>query len=97
MLPSHFEGWGLTGIEAMACGAALVVTDNGGSRDYASDQKTALVVPPKNPAELAAAVMYLFENPSVRKAIALAGHEHVRRYTWETAGAKLNALLIQPG
>ena len=33
---SRVEGFGLPCIEAMACGCALVTTDNGGSRDYAS-------------------------------------------------------------
>jgi hypothetical protein len=33
-LPTHGEGFGLTPLEAMACGAAVAVTDWGGSRDY---------------------------------------------------------------
>ena len=40
---SWVEGFGLANIEAMACGAALVTTDNGGSRDYALHGETALV------------------------------------------------------
>ncbi len=43
---SHYEGFGFTAVEGMACGAALVTTDNGGSRDYAFHGETALVVPP---------------------------------------------------
>ena len=42
---SWVEGFGLTNVEAMACGAALVTTDNGGSRDYALHGETALVAP----------------------------------------------------
>ena len=42
---SEFEGFGYTPVEAMACGAALVTTDNGGSRDYGLDEVTALVAP----------------------------------------------------
>ena len=61
LVPSHFEGWGLPACEAMACGAALVTTDNGGSRDYAIPDDTALVVPPKEPQLLAAAADRLFQ------------------------------------
>ena len=40
---SYHEGFGLTAIEAMGCGAALVTTDCGGSRDYAVPGETAVV------------------------------------------------------
>ena len=35
MLTSYYEGWGLPGTEAMACGCALVSTRNGGVDSYA--------------------------------------------------------------
>ncbi|MGC1953229.1 MAG: glycosyltransferase family 4 protein, partial [Gammaproteobacteria bacterium] len=41
VVPSYYEGWGLPGAEAMACGAALVTTDNGGARAYAEPERTA--------------------------------------------------------
>ena len=41
--PSIYEGFGLTAVEAMASGCALVSTDNGGSRDYAFADRTAVV------------------------------------------------------
>ena len=37
---STVEGFGLPALEAMACGAALVTTDNGGADDYAVDAVT---------------------------------------------------------
>ena len=93
MLPSHFEGWGLTGVEAMSCGAALVVTDNGGSKDYAIDEQTALVVPPKQPQRLADAIIRLLENEDLRIRMALAGQEKVQQYTWANAGDALDEFL----
>ena len=93
LLPSHFEGWGLTGIEAMACGAALVVTDNGGSNDYAFDGKNAIVAQPKAPEELAAAIAQLFDNPELRCKMAHAGRDTAQQFTWSRAGAALNTLL----
>src|SRR3546814_9154603 len=35
---SHEEGWGLPPAEAAACGAALVVSSNGGHSDYLTDR-----------------------------------------------------------
>jgi glycosyltransferase involved in cell wall biosynthesis len=93
MLPSHFEGWGLTGVEAMACGAALVTADNGGCRDYAIDGQTALVVPPRQPDMLAAAIDRLFADTDLRLRLAREGHAFVQKYTWAEAGDRLDGLL----
>lgn len=46
--PSWDEGFGLPSLEAMACGAVVVTYDNGGSRDFAFHEKTALVAPRRN-------------------------------------------------
>ncbi|MBV9749560.1 MAG: glycosyltransferase family 4 protein [Acetobacteraceae bacterium] len=97
MLPSHFEGWGLTGVEALACGAALVTADNGGSRDYALDGATALVVPPKRPERLADAVDRLFQDEDLCARLARAGHDYVQRYTWQEAGDRLERVLTGGG
>ena len=43
VLPSHYEGWGLPAAEAMACGAALVVTASGGTADFTADGHNAVV------------------------------------------------------
>lgn len=93
MVPSHFEGFGLPGAEAMACGAALVTTDNGGSRDYANPERTALVVPSKRPDLLADAVRRLFENDALRIRLAHAAHEHIQQYRWERSIELLEAVL----
>jgi glycosyltransferase involved in cell wall biosynthesis len=42
---SRHHGFGRTGIEAMACGAACVLSDSGGVRDYARHGENALIVP----------------------------------------------------
>lgn len=94
MVPSHFEGWGLPGAEALACGAALVTTDNGGCRDYAMDGQTALVVAPREPAELAGAVGRLFGDDSLRHNLARSGNQFVQRYTWAGAADGLEKVLV---
>ena len=93
MVPSHFEGWGLPGCEAMACGAALVTTDNGGSRDYAIADDTALVVPPKEPQLLAAAVNRLFQDATLRNELAERGHAFIQRFRLEQSADSLEHVL----
>jgi glycosyltransferase involved in cell wall biosynthesis len=86
--PSIYEGFGFTAVEAMACGCALVSTDNGGSADYALAGETALVGPPGGIDELAANIETLLLDEPLRLRLARAGREHVRRFDWDL-GAEL--------
>jgi len=92
--PSYHEGFGYTAVEAMACGCALVTTDNGGSRDYAVDAETALVVPPGDPVALAAAAERLLRDNGERTRLAAAGAALVRhRFDWDNTAALLEPQL----
>ena len=61
MLSSISEGFPFTLIEAMSCGRATVSTDVGGVREAVGD--TGLVVPPRDPAAMAAAALELLRDP----------------------------------
>jgi glycosyltransferase involved in cell wall biosynthesis len=84
--PSHHEGFGLTALEAMACGSALVTTDNGGSEDYAIHDQSALVVPPRDPDAMAAAILRLLDDVELRRRISGAGSAVARTFRWERSG-----------
>lgn len=85
LVPSHFEGWGLPGAEAMACGAALVSTDNGGVHAYAANEETALLCPPRDPSSLAASICRLLRNDDERCRLALNGQRYIQQFTWDRA------------
>ena len=93
VVPSLYEGWGLPGSEAMACGAALVSTDNGGVHAYAEHGRTALITPVSRPDALAAAIVSLIDDDGSRLRIAQAGYKHIQRFTWEHASAVLEHVL----
>ncbi|WSQ14179.1 GT4 family glycosyltransferase PelF [Streptomyces sp. NBC_01231] len=67
MLSSISEGFPFTLIEAMSCGRATVSTDVGGVREAVGD--TGLVVPPRDPAAMAAAALELLRDPARRRAM----------------------------
>jgi glycosyltransferase involved in cell wall biosynthesis len=90
---SYHEGFGLTAVEAMACGAALVTTNGGGSRDYAFDGETARVVPPGDASAIAERVEELLADESRRCALAEAGTRLVRQFTWDRSGEQLEEFL----
>jgi glycosyltransferase involved in cell wall biosynthesis len=90
MQPSFHEGFGYTAVEAMACGCALVTTDNGGSRDYGIPDETALVVPAGDTVGLADAVQRLLGDAPLRTRLAYAGADLVRgRFDWDKTAAVL--------
>jgi glycosyltransferase involved in cell wall biosynthesis len=67
---SHREGFGLPPLEAMASGCAVVTTDCGGVGDYARDNENCLMVTPRDPAALAAAIERLLADDRLRERLA---------------------------
>jgi glycosyltransferase involved in cell wall biosynthesis len=93
---SRYEGFGFPSIEAMACGAALVTTANGGSADYAVDGETALVCEPGDMAALADCVERLLRDDDLRSRLAAQGREYVREhFDWDTSAERLETLLTE--
>jgi GT2 family glycosyltransferase len=81
---SWFEGFGQPGLEALACGVPLVTTDNGGCREYARDEETALVVPPQDPEAMADAIRRLLDDRELSTKLVLNGLDMVSRdFDWE--------------
>jgi glycosyltransferase involved in cell wall biosynthesis len=100
VVASWEEGFGLTGAEALACGAALATTDTKGSRDYALHGRTALVSPPRDPAALAAHVLELLGDPELRSRQVAAGQRHLEGVlpSWPEASRRLaRALRVDSG
>jgi glycosyltransferase involved in cell wall biosynthesis len=85
VLPSLNEGLPLAVLEAMAAGKPVVATIVGGTDELIADGQTGLLVPPRDPPALAAAVRSLAENPKLASAIAAAGRRHVEQSFSATA------------
>jgi glycosyltransferase involved in cell wall biosynthesis len=56
IMPSRSEGWGLTALEAMANGLAVIASDVDGLRELVEQNETGWLVPPDSPAALADAI-----------------------------------------
>jgi glycosyltransferase involved in cell wall biosynthesis len=94
MVPSQYEGWGLPGSEAMACGAALVSTDNGGVHGYARDNENAVLCPPGRPDLLANAVIDLWNDRPRLCRIAEAGKRAMQQFAWRHAIDRMEKLML---
>jgi glycosyltransferase involved in cell wall biosynthesis len=91
--PSVTEGWGLPATEAMVCGAALAATDNGGHREFAIPEETALLSPPNDPEKLAQNLSRLVTDHDLRHRLAKSGHAFVQQFTWKRAFDRFELLL----
>jgi glycosyltransferase involved in cell wall biosynthesis len=78
VLPSRFEGLPLAVLEAMEARLAVIATDVGSTAEAVGDEETGLLVPPDDPAHLAAAIRRLLDDEELRKRMAVRG-----RAVWE--------------
>ena len=77
---SHFEGYGMVNIEAMACGKPVVSTNQGGPSETIVDGETGFLVSPNDPAALASRVIQLLRDPTLREAMGAAGRARVEQH-----------------
>lgn len=88
------EGFGLTSLEAMACGAALVSSDNLGVREYAINKENSLLSPVKNTKEMKENIEELLRNDNERKILAKAGNKAAQNYSWHKAYTKFKEAML---
>lgn len=77
---SDFQGFGRCGLEAMACGAACVLTDVGGVTEYARDGRNCLLVPPKQPTIFAQAIIELLQDEELKNRLIEGGFNTVKNF-----------------
>ena len=79
VVPSLFEGFGLTAAEAMAAGLPVVGSYIDGLREVVEQGVTGLLVPPGDSTALVKALTDLLKNPDRAKEMGAKGRERVRR------------------
>ena len=88
-LPSHSEGSPLVILEAMAAALPIVSTAVGGVPETLQDRKTALLVPPRQPAALAAALNEMVADQKLREKLGAAGRAALADFSPEAYADKL--------
>ena len=74
-------GWSNTSAEAMACGLPVACTTSG-TKDFAVDGETAVLIPFDSPTAIVDAVYRLKDDAGLRRRIARAGHDRIQEFTW---------------
>ena len=88
------EGWGITNLEAAACGTPVVASDSPGIRESVRDGVTGFLVPHGDVGALAAALRRLATAPSLVATMGAAGRRFAEGFTWEGAADETEAHLL---
>jgi mannosylfructose-phosphate synthase len=83
-LPSLFEPFGMTALEAMACATPVVASRLGGIRTVITSEENGLLVDPSEPEEFAGAITRLLNDPDLAQRLGRKGRETIlEQYSWE--------------
>lgn len=89
-----YEPFGITPVEAMACGTPVLGSNVGGVKFTVRDGETGYLVPPQNPDALAGRLAYLYNNPEV---LDLFSQQAIRRandlFTWDRVANAVASLV----
>jgi glycosyltransferase involved in cell wall biosynthesis len=93
LLPSRTEGLPGPVLEAMACGAVVISSDNEGSLEVVEDGVSGLVVKTGDLDAFMAAIRRVLGDETLRARLAEGGLATARRFTWDRAADKMDAFL----
>jgi glycosyltransferase involved in cell wall biosynthesis len=90
VLPSVYEELGSVLVEGMHAGLPIVATETGGIADAVGE--AAVLVPPRDPPALAAALDQLLGDPLRRAELAAAARDRARGYHWDALAQRVLAV-----
>ncbi len=92
--PSPKEGWGLTVVEANACGMPVVASDRPGLRDSVWHGETGFLVPYGDENAFADKSIQLLQNPDLWERMSLGALQRVKELTWERCARETESLIL---
>ena len=97
LFPSPKEGWGITVVEAAACGTPSLASDSPGLRDSVRAGETGYLVPHGDAEALAARMLELAADPALVERLGRAGRRFAESHSWDHAADLTEAHLRELG
>jgi glycosyltransferase involved in cell wall biosynthesis len=89
------EGWGLTSVEANACGTPVVASDAPGLRDSVRHGETGLLAAPDDPAAFAAAILSILRDPETAARLRAGALAWAAVHDWDRAFEATRDVLLR--
>lgn len=86
VIPSFYEGFGLIGLEAMACGTPVAAANTTSLPEVLGE--AAYYFDPHNPEEMAGVIKEVLTNQEEKIKMAQAGMEQIKKYSWRACAEK---------
>jgi glycosyltransferase involved in cell wall biosynthesis len=93
--PSMIEGWGITTIEAGACGVPVVASNVPGLRESVKNPHTGYLVPHGDEEVLASRIVRLLEHEPLRDFMGQNGVQWAKNFDWEISAEKSLKIITQ--
>ena len=93
VVASPKEGWGITNLEAAACGTPVVASNSPGIRESVRDGETGFLVPHGDTNAMAAAMTQLAQDPALVARLGVQARQFAESFTWERAAEQTQAHL----
>ncbi len=94
-LTSPKEGWGITNLEAAACGTPVLASDSPGIRESVRDGETGYLVKHGDVAALASAMSRMADALPLVESMGVAARSFAEQFTWERAALQTEAHLAR--
>jgi glycogen(starch) synthase len=96
LVPSSYEPFGMVALEAGAAGTPVVAGAAGGLLEVVSDGRTGLLVPPRKPQALAAAVVAVLRDPALASRLVHAAQRDIEaRFAWPVAARAIEKVYAE--
>ena len=82
-MPSRFEGWGISAIEAAAAGKPVLGTKIEGLKEAVIDKKTGILIEPADDEKFAEGIIQLIKEKRLRKELGSNSRKHAQNFKWD--------------
>jgi glycosyltransferase involved in cell wall biosynthesis len=93
MLASPKEGWGISNLEAAACGTPVIAVNSPGIRESVIDGETGFLVPPNDTQAMTAAMRGLVQSRDLVNVLGAGGRRFAEAFSWDRAASETLAHL----
>jgi glycosyltransferase involved in cell wall biosynthesis len=93
VLASPKEGWGISNLEAAACGTPVIAANSPGIRESVVNGETGFLVPQNDPHAMSASMRGLVKSRDLVEVLGVAARRFAETFTWDRAASETLAHL----